>query len=146
MLLYHNIFLENWTRAILGKDQVWFVEVLIHNQVFHNKLLNDLCAFLLNVLFLQSAFRFYSLYHVMIEVCCQNVSSKKYEQLNFLFKINKRTPLFDKRALRLSRVTVGDWIPPKWQLFLTILNQTKKKFLKRDTFEQSFWSPATLTF
>ena len=88
MLLYHNIFLENWTRAILGKDEVWFVEVLIHNQVFHNKLLNDLCAFLLNVLFLQSAFRFYSLYHVMIEVCCQNVSSKKYEQLNFLFKMN----------------------------------------------------------
>ena len=54
----------------IKKVEVWLAKVLIHNQVFHSKLLpNALRAFLFNL-------RFYRIYLIMCEMCDKNISNK----------------------------------------------------------------------
>ena len=66
--------------------EVGFVKVLVRNEVFHNKLLNALGAFLYN--FLLSKFRFYMIYLIMCKIRDKSILNEKHEKLrNRLFKI-----------------------------------------------------------
>ena len=141
------IFLENWTHAVhgkCGKVQVWLVKVFTCNQVFHNKLLfKALWAFLYIFLFSWSTFRFYSMYLIMSKNVLKIFQTKKMKNSEIVYlkwriesncswkrvlHFNKRAPLFDKRALGLSRRVAEGWILSNRKFWLTLLIQIKKKF------------------
>ena len=115
MLLYwhKHIFLENRTHTIHGKRkkvEVWFVKLLIHNQVFHNKLLlNRMCAFWFNF-FSQSTFRFYNIYLTVCEMFDRNISNKNCKLfLTLLIQIKKKlcNQVSNSWMLYLSKISPG---------------------------------------
>ena len=131
MLLYWHkyAFSENWTN---GKVEVMicrFVKVLILNQVFHNKLLNVLQAFIFNFLFPQSTFSLYSIYaNIFVskiikqtyQICNKYIRnySSKMKELNQIF--------IQKGHLNNPEGQVEVEYPPNRKLILISFSYIKK--------------------
>ena len=88
--------------------------VLIHNEVFHNKLLLNTCAFLVNFLFSRLKFSFYSICIICL------ISHKTYMWNMWYFKQKIRKIIIEIETSRIAIAHLLPWSDQENCLYITL--------------------------